>query len=163
MTWKQIFFLCIVIGIGLLGLGLYFQKKAEAIDRWPSTIGKVTASKVVQRTSQKSLRRNDESSQATLSYHPVVEYEYTVDDKKYSSDRLSLSVDQKSSPQRLEPILKKYAPGTAVTVFYNPDNPADAVLEKANWLHWIFYVFGTIWLAVWTLALLIYSTVQFFR
>lgn len=162
MTWKQIFILCIIIGIGLLGLGFYFQKKAESIEKWPGITGKVIATKVVQTTTERSHRRNDESSQSTLSYYPVIEYEYTVKDKKYTSDRLSLSVDQRSSPRYLEPILKKYAPGTAVKVFYNPDNPADAVLEKVNWLHWIFYVFGTIWLAVWTMVILIYSIVRFF-
>ena len=163
MTWKQIFILCIIIGICLLGLGFYFQKKAKAIEKWPVITGKVIATKVVQTTTEKSLRRNDESSQSTLSYYPVIEYEYTVNDKRYTSDRLSLSVDQRSSPRYLEPILKKYAPGTAVKVFYNPDDPADAVLEKVNLLHWIFYVFGTIWLAVWTLVILIYTTVKFFR
>jgi len=162
MSWNQIFILCIIIGLVLLGLGFYFQKKADAIEKWPSVIGKVTSTKVVQSTSRQSLRRNDESSQAKLTYCPVIEYEYTVNGKKYSSDRLSLSVDQKSRPEYLEPVLKKYSPGTAVNVFYNPDDPADAVLEKANWLHWIFYVFGAIWLSVWTLVFLIYRIVKFF-
>ncbi len=163
MTWKQIFILCIIIGIGLMGLGYYFQKKAEAIENWPGVTGKVIATRVVQATSEKRLRRNDESSQPVLTFYPVVEYEYTVNDKKYSSDRLSLSVDQKSNPKSFEPILKKYAPGTAVKVFYNPDNPADAVLEKVNLLHYIFYGFGAIWMAVWTLAFLIYTIIHFFR
>lgn len=163
MSWKQIFIFCIIFGICLLGLGFYFQKKAESIDRWPSINGKVIATKVVQSTIEKSLRSNDGATESKLSFCPVIEYEYTVNDKRYTSDRLSLSVDQRSSPRYLEPILKKYAPGTAVKVFYNPDNPADAVLEKVNLLHWIFYVFGAIWLAVWTLAFLIYTTVQFFR
>ncbi len=166
MTWTQIFILCIIIGICLLGLGFYFQKKAETIEKWPDITGKVIATKVVQTTSARSLnRREDSAAQSTVSYYPVIEYEYTVNDKRYTSDRLSSqSFDQrlKSSPRYLEPILKKYAPGTAVKVFYNPDNPADAVLEKVNTMHWIFYVFGTIWLAVWTLALLIYSAVKFF-
>jgi hypothetical protein len=163
MSWKQIFILCIIIGIGLLGLGYYFQKKAEAIDKWPGVTGKVIAAKVVQSTSQKSLRRNDKSSQSVLTFYPVIEYEYTVNDKKYSSDRLSLSVEPKSNPKYFEPILKKYAPGTDVKVFYNPDNPADAVLEKVKWIHYILYVFGAIWMAVWMLAFLIYTIVNFFR
>ncbi|MBP7582560.1 MAG: DUF3592 domain-containing protein [Spirochaetes bacterium] len=163
MTWKQIFLLCIVIGIGLLGLGYCFQKKAESILRWPGVTGKVIATKVVQSTTERSLRGNDGAAESKLSYYPVIEYEYAVGGKKYRSDRLSLSVDQRSSPRYLEPILKKYSPGTAVVVFYNPDSPADAVLEKANWLHWIFYVIGAIWLAVWTLVSLIYAIVRFFR
>ncbi len=163
MTWIQIFILCIIIGICLLGVGFYFQQKAAAIEKWPDITGKVISAKVVESISEKSLRRNDGASEATLSYYPVIEYEYTVKNRKYTSERLSLSVDQKSSPRYLEPILKKYTPGTTVKVYYNPDDPADAVLEKVNFLHWIFYVFGTIWLAVWTLVIVIYTIVKLFR
>ncbi|WPL13114.1 DUF3592 domain-containing protein [Thiorhodovibrio litoralis] len=61
-------------------------------------------------------------------WREIFAYEYQVDGKTYSADRYSfenVGGDRSVGIQR-------YDPGDRVTVYYNPEKPSTAVLEKKN-------------------------------
>jgi hypothetical protein len=66
------------------------------------------------------------------SYTPVVHYEYVVDGTTYESKRRNfLPYPTKTYADRLaaEAVVTTHAPDKAVQVYYNPNNPRQAVLE----------------------------------
>ena len=74
----------------------------------------------------------------------IFAYQYQVDGKIYSTDRYSfenVSGDRSTGIQR-------YNPGDQVTVYYNPQNPSVAVLEKKKPGFFVFVVliFGIVFL-----------------
>ena len=60
-------------------------------------------------------------------------YAYQVGGRDYRSTRLYAGRPVLSgSPKIAEAIIAKYPPGASVSVFYNPANPAEAMLEPLN-------------------------------
>jgi hypothetical protein len=118
--------------LALLGLGIYLvvfsrrsKKKAEESQGWPSTNGTVISSEV-----KRSVNR-DEDGHETYAYYPGVEYTYQCAGQTFTGKRLSFGglVAQKD-PSAVQTALQKYPPGGVVTVYYNPENPSEAVLER---------------------------------
>jgi hypothetical protein len=66
-------------------------------------------------------------------YTAKIGYEYQVDDKKYSSDRISFGGAYSSnSRSEHEEIAIQYPRNSRVKVFYKPDDPTTAVLEPGT-------------------------------
>jgi hypothetical protein len=109
------------------------QKKADASQVWPSTRGTIVETKAV-RDYHSSL--DDDSDVNT--YSPRLKYTYRVGDMEYSSDKIAFGYSKnfKSELAALSSI-QKYPQGGQVTVYYNPENPNEAVLErKSSLLGW---------------------------
>ena len=90
---------------------------------WSQTQGKVLHSMVL---------RDAYGGDRFLHWSPVVSYEYVVNGILYTGRRISLSgygVDNTPSGAT-EQVERHYAPGTTVTVWYDPAHPADAVLIR---------------------------------
>ncbi len=61
----------------------------------------------------------------------AVKYEYEVNGQLYVGDRVNIGPMQKSvNPRKSQEILARYPVGGNVTVYYNPANPQEAVLER---------------------------------
>lgn len=106
------------------------QAKIAARD-WPSVTGTLTAvaldeSKRIENKEIDGLRAQHEIT----TYRLRVNYDYQVGGTDYRGDRYSLADRSTESYQEAESWLTRYAPGTAVPVFYNPDAPAESVLLK---------------------------------
>jgi hypothetical protein len=162
MSWNQIFILCISVGVGILAIGFYFQRRTESIEKWPSTYGKVISAEIkeVISTKRTSGKNVNQATVTTVSYYPSVNYEYYASGKKHTSDQISVSVNGRSTPESIQPILDKYKAGSKVRVFYHPENPDDAVLEKVGDFSILFYFIGGVWLTVWTVVILIVFIVK---
>jgi len=120
------FLAALAVGGGLLWYSANSKKKAGASLAWPSAPGTVTVSDVRQSSS------TDEDGHVTVSYYPRVEYEYTVDGQAYTSKQAAFGgVRGYGSPDRARQDLAKYPAGAAVTAYYNPEKPSEAVLERA--------------------------------
>jgi hypothetical protein len=95
--------------------------------RWPSTTGRVVVSTV-----QSHKRQPGESGynfgDTEISNEPHVEYEYQVNGRKYRGERITIG--EKTAGFELEGILARYPVGASVTVYYNPDYPEFALLER---------------------------------
>jgi len=68
--------------------------------------------------------------QLPIEYVTEISYSFAVGSKTYRGTRVSLAPDS----EKLEPgrILRRYPKGRLVTVYYNPDNPNDCILERED-------------------------------
>lgn len=63
-------------------------------------------------------------------YFPDVQYEYVVDGITYQSNRFWSEKMQINKADKIQALVAQYPVGTQVTVYYDPNNPADAFLQK---------------------------------
>lgn len=117
-------------------------EEAEASKNWPTTSGIITFSDI-------SEYINDDGNKM---YSSSVNYEYTVANKSYIGDRISLSSngESTSSIREVKKTLKTYPIDAQVTVYYDPELPNNAVLEPGadfliyliKYTPWLFCFFG---------------------
>ena len=121
------FFLLILLGLGgyLIIYSMRSKKKAEDSQNWPSTTGTVTLAET-----RKSVSRDSDGDER-VSYYPYVEFTYQIGDQTYNGNRISFGgVVGKSNQAAVQQSLTRFTPGSQVTVFYAPQNNAEAVLER---------------------------------
>ena len=105
-----------VVGLAMLAFWFVMRKKAQATGHWPSTPGRVVTSDVY------VYRDTDMNDNETVR----VAYDYTLAGTTLRGTRISLTGSGSGSTKVK---LARYRPGAAVNVFYDPHNPASAVLE----------------------------------
>ena len=87
-----------------------------------------------------------------------IEYEYSVENKKYSSQNIyNLQKDERSAKDAHK-VLQKYYPNKIVTVYYNSTNPNESFLEIDSTLElYIYLTVGISFVFFSILKLLTYS------
>jgi hypothetical protein len=95
--------------------------------RWPATPGTITVS-TVNASKNKPGDPGYDFSDTEVTNQPFVEYEYKVDRRKLRGNRITIG--EKISGFELESTLARYPVGATVTVYYDPANPKNAVLER---------------------------------
>ena len=118
-------------------------KTANASGDWPTIQGTVIESRI-----------QEHQSGLHASYKPIVRYEYSVNDEFYSGSVLSLSDYSSQDKFVARKIARKYPFGSNVTVYYNPDNPSEALLEPGFNVLLLFFLFIPIGLFVFGVAIL---------
>jgi len=113
-----------------------FQKNAARARTWPKVKGRVETSGV-----QAYQERNTDDKRWRTMYRADVSYSYQVGGVRYVGDKMSLGGKFSSS---IEALAKRTAArlkrGATVDVFYNPQNPTEAVLQPRAgklWLMWL--------------------------
>lgn len=122
----------IFILVGLIAF-LFMQRnfrQAEASAGWPSVDGRIVVSKEVQRPGRKAGRPRVTEAQ--------IEYAYRVGEIEYRGTQVS--VGNFRSGRSAAPWLHRYPEGRQVTVYHNPADPSEAVLEPGvpgggRWLY----------------------------
>lgn len=100
------------------------KEKASACMGWPTVLGRVTGSEVVKSES------TDEDG-TSFSYTPRIEYAYHVLGQDYTSNKVAFGgFSGSSSPKSSHLVANKYPLNDSVTVFYNPANPHESVLDQ---------------------------------
>ena len=119
-------FCAIFAGIGIFMLVKYFQdkKKSEESQAWSATSGQITESYVRESHSQ------DSDGITTTSYYAEVRYLYQVMGVEYSGDKVSFGGKVGGSRGKANETTVQYPVGKNVTVYYDPNNHEDAVLER---------------------------------
>ncbi|MFP2904287.1 DUF3592 domain-containing protein [Pyxidicoccus sp. 3LFB2] len=123
-----------VTGLGVLVWGLRRMQQTARTADWPSTQGTIRSSTV---TSREAEPLNPETSydddapkpKGQTLYRPQVEYTYTVDGQTYTGEALGRDVVEVSSKQHAQSHAARYARGATVPVFYDPEDPSQALLE----------------------------------
>lgn len=129
MMWLVFGGLFILVFAGL-GAFLIYQsarsrQKAEASQVWPATSGQITEAHVSQSTS------TDSGGATSTSFTPTVSYTYRVLGQEYQGDKIGFGFQQSyGSPSKAQASLASFPVGGQVTVYYDPNNPPDAVLER---------------------------------
>jgi hypothetical protein len=113
----------LIIG-GIIWYVLDQRKKARAVRQasrdWPSTKGKIVKSRV-----------ELSSGRDMTTVEPKIQYEYQVGGRPYQSDQIHSGdkIFESISKEETYDLVDRYPVGREVTVYYNPNNPAEAALE----------------------------------
>jgi hypothetical protein len=115
-----------ILVLGGLGYFLYKRNQQsmayrQSTQTWQSTTGTVLMSSV-----------QSSYSSGSHSTYPVVVYQYEVSGQRYQSQRIKAGeqfLNVRVSGQA-EATVRKYPIGATVTVYYNPSNPTESVLER---------------------------------
>lgn len=131
------FILAIIFGI----IGIVNRNKAQKAGRWPSVQGKVIEARLEERTSP------DPEDFSMANFRPVITYQYKVNGKVYNSNKtgvIPMNYDQKTAQKKLD----AFPLGSALTVYYNPENPEDALLNPTKNTANIFLIIGVVSLVI---------------
>ena len=125
-----IVFVLFLLNAIFLGVIFFMRRKMAVVSQWPSTMGNVVASRVEQRS----------SSDGSTDY-PVIQYSYQVGGQSHQGTKRAPGPEVGGTGARK--VVGRYPAGAQVMVFYNPQNPSDAVLERkapAQWIMWLLLV-----------------------
>ncbi len=113
------------LATGLLLAVAHLRGRIRSSRGWRPTQGTITAA---------SSRRHSPSRGSTY-YYPVVTYAYEAGGRRHTHDRIAFGIGPSSGHDTPERAAARYPVGSQVTVYVNPHNPADAVLERreTNW------------------------------
>jgi len=115
---------CLAAGAILIRKGNRYLRLGAATAQWPAVTGKVVSSDVVQRVAK--------SQDGPLTYFaPQVHYVYNADGTNRDGSVIRFGMDNRgySREQQAREYLAKYSVGSKVSVRYDPQDPANAVLE----------------------------------
>ena len=127
------------------------ERKAEKdASQWPSVNGTVLSARLV---SHGSIRYRAD--------FPEISYSYEVGGKVYKSKHIAAGGEM--GGVGAQSVLDRYPVSSQVTVYYDPKNPKDAVLEKKSvvqsWL-WVILIFMNILLCI---VVPVWITLSFFH
>jgi hypothetical protein len=112
----------------ILGVAAYKTLQVRAAREWPSAAGKV----VISNSEVRDVRVLDDSRETGHRFEQRnfanIVYEYTVRGAVLRNNRVSIGEDRGNF--EVAETIAKYPAGMAVTVFYNPLHPNEAVLER---------------------------------
>jgi hypothetical protein len=132
-----------LIGSGLLIYGLHQRRKLLASQSWPQTTGTVTKADI-------AVERDTEST----SYSVAVLYDYEVNGVRHTGKRIAFDRRTYARKKRAEAELGRYPPNSSVTVYFDPERPANAVLLRESPYSMLYIVLGIclLGLVVWIVA-----------
>jgi hypothetical protein len=114
----------VLIALFLLLFALSARRKVRRSQSWEQTLGTVLFSMVETR------RGSSGGGGTTTSYYPKIVYEYRVMGQVYHGDRFNLGEVGLGSYNRVAATVAEYPVGKHIEVFFNPDNPVEAVLQR---------------------------------
>lgn len=113
----------LIIAIVFFALWIRARWQVSGARNWPSTTGRVLSSDM-------ESRRVRSGNGYSTSHYAVVMYEYMVDGQRYQSNRLTLGTPLGTSfTSGVQKKLALYPVGSRVQVYYDPEDPTEAVLE----------------------------------
>jgi hypothetical protein len=110
-------FWCAITGVAVGFVGVTVWRHLDAQRRFESTMGVVVSSRVKSHSGSKS-----------TTYSADIRYRYTVAGQEYTSSGYSFSEMSSSGGGYSRSLVDRHPPGKRVTVYYDPENPASAVL-----------------------------------
>ncbi len=129
-------------GLLMLALGLRSRKKAEASKTWPATSGRIVRAEV------RRVQFTDDDGSTCWRYCPFVEYEYRVGDQGYISHQISFAEKVFTNEAGAQKRIAQFPVGSEVMVYYNPEKPEKAVLERRAYNTSWFIAIGAVLLAM---------------
>jgi hypothetical protein len=117
-------------GFGLALMSAAILARGYDAQGWSETTGQVVRSNVEVSQKAAGIRRPGRTVFDDY-YTAKIEYEYVVDGKKYVSDEIVLADGQESFDRSVaEAAVNKYSVGREVTIYYNPNHPDRALIER---------------------------------
>ena len=151
------------IGAGFIFIGAFAYRKAKKTLSWKQTQGTILLSEVKKSASNAispdiGSNTNRANYRYANIYTPEVSYSYRVQMVDYVSNKIDVFKNfGTSSSARAFAITKKYPVNANVTVYYDPENPKDAVLEAGVKTGSLFFLI--VGIALFVIPLVIYFLV----
>ncbi len=125
--------LLLIAVLAAVGTVMTFRKSRRS-RAWPTVTGKITHSEVTEDIERELEKDDDDENRVreriTTMYGVKLAYDYVVAGVAHAGTRLYWSDGIKASaPGNARKIVAKYPVGQEVTVYYQPDDPATALLE----------------------------------
>jgi hypothetical protein len=127
LPWFVYLMLLAPLGL-LLGAAVYKTLQVRAAREWPSAAGKVVVSGAEVRKVKVIDSDRAEGHRFEERNFANIVYEYSVAGRKLRNNRVSIGEDLGNF--QVAETVAKYPVGAAVTVYYNPRHPNEAVLER---------------------------------
>lgn len=150
--------LIVVAFTGLIGIAAFIYsclmiKRHKEARSWKRAEGTILSSEVDIKLDMNHSDRNYKSK----CYKPSITYDFYVNNKRYISSRIYWGdIVYKGWRSSANKVVNKYQVGSKQTVFYNPKNPSQAVLDnKINSDIWVIMTIGSV-LIITAIAILIY-------
>lgn len=148
-NWMLLF---VLGGLTILVYSISLMYKSISSYTWPSCIGKIITSEVHQKKDIKGGRMEKV-------YTAHVVYEYKINDLLYTNDRIFWAEYSSEIKSIMQNIVDRYPVGKEVFVYYDPNKPQNAILERnINWvtiaslfIGLIFIIVGIIGFKYWDL------------
>jgi hypothetical protein len=121
----------LILNVIFLAILFFMRRRMAAVRQWPSTMGTVDTSYLERRS----------SSEGGYTNYPVVHYTYQVSGQAYQGTKIAPGMEVGGTGAGK--VVARYPAGAQVMVFYNPQNPPDAVLETkapAQWILWLILI-----------------------
>jgi len=131
LTVGIIGFVFLILNIIFLAIIFFMRRRMAAVRQWPSTMGTVNTSYLERRS----------SSEGGSTNYPVVQYSYQVGGQVYQG--MKIAPGPEVGGTGAAKVVGRYPVGAQAMVFYNPQNPSDAVLETkapAQWIMWLILI-----------------------
>lgn len=131
LTVGIIAFVLLILNVIFLAIIFFMRRRMAAVSQWPSAMGTVNTSYLERRSSSENGYTN----------YPVVQYSYQVGGNAYQG--LKIAPGPEVGGTGAGKVVARYPAGAQVMVFYNPQNPSDAVLETkapAQWVMWLILI-----------------------
>src|SRR6476646_8832198 len=112
----------------VLGAAVYKSLQVRAAREWPEAAGKVVVSEAEVRETRVIDSDREEGHRTEQRNYANIVYEYSVAGQKLRNNRVSIGEDRGNF--QVAETIAKYPVGAAVTVYYNPLHPDQAVLER---------------------------------
>jgi hypothetical protein len=137
-------FACISIGIFIWGIRTRLRWMSSK--NWPSTRGVITASTL-------ATDNSNNGTNSSVTYGASVKYSYSVAGQPLTGTKVTFGDYSTSNPAHANSVRGRYPRGREVVVYYDPEDPSYAVLERDIGGNWILLVVGGIFAAI-TLTIL---------
>jgi len=127
LTIGIIIFVLFLLNAIFLTIIFFIRRRMATVRRWPSTLGTVMTSRLETR-----------STSDGYTDYPFVQYSYQIGEQTYQG--MKLAPGPEVGGTGAGKVVAKYPAGAQVMIFYNPQNPSEAVLEtKAPglWIMWL--------------------------
>ena len=111
----------LVFGLVLGGVGVYRYRIGKESSQWPSVQGQITYAHAQSRKTNKGNQ-----------YLPNITYTYSINGKKYTGKRITASDEYQKTLMGAQDILKTYPVGGQVSVYYDPANPGESLLDRGR-------------------------------
>ena len=122
----------IIVGIGIMYFSVIdireAQRRREIWDQsnnWPSVMGEVLSSDV---RYIHVVHGPESPGEQDRFYYPHLTYQFSIEGELITSDNFDFGASYTRVKLEALEVSKKYLPGTRVAVYYDPDNPQEAVL-----------------------------------
>ncbi len=108
-----------LIGLATLLGGLYQRSRLRKGESWPQVAGTIKKAEVI----------HDDGPDSN-GYFVSILYDYSVGGEVHQGSKIGYHQRAYLRKKGAQEVADRYAPGTTVPVFYNPEKPSDAVLVR---------------------------------